>query len=115
MSGEQQHTIDGPHYDTVGHNPSLCWWGDTALRPVLGKGRAETGEPVGEARIPGARPWRWLPDTRPDGLYHVRKPVSPGRWHGKPTGHWVHDLSDDWLDCPVPDGTPVMAMVADGE
>jgi hypothetical protein len=23
---DRQHTIDGPHYDTVGHDPSLCLW-----------------------------------------------------------------------------------------
>ncbi len=39
-----------------------------------------------------------------------RKPVSKtlGR------GTWVHENTDDYLACPVPDGTPVKAMVAAG-
>ena len=42
---ERQHTIDGPHYDTVGHNPSLCWWEVPHCGPCWIRGEPRPANP----------------------------------------------------------------------
>ena len=41
----REHTIDGPHYDTVGHNPSLCWWEIPHCGPCWIKGEPRPANP----------------------------------------------------------------------
>ena len=44
-ASERQHTIDGPHYDTVGHNPSLCWWEVPHCGPCWIRGEPKPANP----------------------------------------------------------------------
>ena len=45
----ERHTISGPHYDTVGHNPTLCLWEIPHCGPCWIRGEP-AGEPMGEGR-----------------------------------------------------------------
>jgi hypothetical protein len=42
---ERQHTIDGPHYDTVGHNPGECLWEIPHCGPCWIKGEPRPANP----------------------------------------------------------------------